>query len=275
MASDGGVMIGTCAGTGGMGRLVGRLAAMLFLTFGLSACAIPPAISLISLAADGVLLAATGKSKTDHGMSMATGQDCATFRALEGEDVCQDIVIAQTEPMPAAINRELVALRVGTPRDVGFGRAELAMTTAFHAARSAPVVLAAAPRPVLVNPPATPQLAALRAPQTAAITQTGATPGRVKLDRPDPARIVASVAKARLASVKPVAQIKGKRWVQAKSKRFATIKNKRMAEAKAKPQQRLGAATQPVLPAPSAAPAPVAPARLTLVVDGDQLALVP
>jgi hypothetical protein len=88
-----------------------RLAVVLSLMMGLSACAIPPAITIASLAADGVLLAATGKSKTDHGLSLATGRDCATFRIFDDQNVCQDDVVAQAEPMPAEVERELDRLR--------------------------------------------------------------------------------------------------------------------------------------------------------------------
>ena len=88
-----------------------RLAVAAILMSGLSACAIPPVISIASLAADGVLLATTGKSKADHGLSLVTGQDCSTFRVFEDQNVCQDDVIAQAEPMPAEVERELARLR--------------------------------------------------------------------------------------------------------------------------------------------------------------------
>lgn len=126
----------------GMGRLAGRLVAATLLTLGLSACAIPPAISLASLAADGFLLATTGKSKADHGLSLATGKDCATFRAIEGEDVCQELVVAQAEPLPAEVDRELVRLRAA-PRSDSHARA--AMAAAFRPAAAMPVLHGAAP----------------------------------------------------------------------------------------------------------------------------------
>lgn len=97
------------------GRLAGRLAVALCLAMGLSGCAIPPMITVASFAADGVLLAATGKSKTDHGLSLATGQDCSTFRVLAREDVCQDEVLAVAEPLPVEVERELEELRRALP----------------------------------------------------------------------------------------------------------------------------------------------------------------
>ncbi|WP_173975742.1 hypothetical protein [Magnetospirillum sp. LM-5] len=106
-----------------------RLAVVLTLMMGLSACAIPPAISIASLAADGVLLAATGKSKTDHGLSLATGKDCATFRIFDDQNVCQDDVVAQIEPMPAEVERELDRLR--SPSVAVAPPPRVALATAF------------------------------------------------------------------------------------------------------------------------------------------------
>lgn len=54
-----------------------------------AACALPPAVTIASLAADGVSYVATGKSVTDHGISAATGHDCALLRpVLSDKPVC-------------------------------------------------------------------------------------------------------------------------------------------------------------------------------------------
>lgn len=53
----------------------------------LSGCAIPPIISVASLALDFASYGATGKTITDHGLSAVLQKDCALLRGLEGQ-VC-------------------------------------------------------------------------------------------------------------------------------------------------------------------------------------------
>ncbi len=53
----------------------------------LSGCGIPPIISVASLALDFASYGATGKTVTDHGLSVVLQQDCALLRGLEGQ-VC-------------------------------------------------------------------------------------------------------------------------------------------------------------------------------------------
>ena len=49
----------------------------------------PPAVTIASFAADGVSYVATGKSIADHGISAATGHDCALLRpVLSDKPVC-------------------------------------------------------------------------------------------------------------------------------------------------------------------------------------------
>jgi hypothetical protein len=66
----------------------------------LSGCAIPPAISIASYVLDGISYAATGKSVTDHGISMAAGRDCATWRLLKGQNPCKGDPTERREPAP-------------------------------------------------------------------------------------------------------------------------------------------------------------------------------
>ncbi len=56
----------------------------------LGGCAVPPAIQMASLVADGFSYVATGKSVTDHGISMVAGEDCAVFRAVKDEAICRE-----------------------------------------------------------------------------------------------------------------------------------------------------------------------------------------
>ena len=63
----------------------------------LSGCGLPPAISIASYAIDGAVLAASGKTPSDHAISAAAEQDCSLLRAVVFEDICQDY-----EPTPEA-----------------------------------------------------------------------------------------------------------------------------------------------------------------------------
>ena len=60
-----------------------------FLPLAVSGCALPAGVVIASYAADGVSYVATGKSVTDHGLSIATGHDCALFRPiLKRKSIC-------------------------------------------------------------------------------------------------------------------------------------------------------------------------------------------
>ncbi len=59
------------------------------LTIMLSGCALPPAVTVASLVADVVSYASTGKTITDHGISLVLQKDCALLRGFEGE-ICLD-----------------------------------------------------------------------------------------------------------------------------------------------------------------------------------------
>ena len=55
----------------------------------LGGCAMPPVVTLASLAADGVSYVTTGKSVSDHGISAATSHDCALMRPVfTGKPMC-------------------------------------------------------------------------------------------------------------------------------------------------------------------------------------------
>jgi hypothetical protein len=55
----------------------------------LSGCFLPPALIIASYAADGVSYSETGKSVEDHGLSAATGEDCAMLRIVRGHAICR------------------------------------------------------------------------------------------------------------------------------------------------------------------------------------------
>jgi hypothetical protein len=54
----------------------------------LGACAIPPALTVLSFATNAVSYAATGKSVSDHGISAVLGEDCALWRVLADRKIC-------------------------------------------------------------------------------------------------------------------------------------------------------------------------------------------
>ncbi|MBM3541916.1 MAG: hypothetical protein FJX51_07705, partial [Alphaproteobacteria bacterium] len=78
----------------------------------LSACALPPALSLASLAADGLSYAATKKSVQDHALSAAVGEDCALWRVVTGLAICRP---NEAESVAAEVAVEADAPQVSPP----------------------------------------------------------------------------------------------------------------------------------------------------------------
>ena len=75
----------------------------------LAGCAaIPPAVSVATWAIEGTSLAFSGKSVSDHAISAVARKDCAMWRILKGEPVCEDHPAengparAAVTPLPAA-----------------------------------------------------------------------------------------------------------------------------------------------------------------------------
>ncbi len=79
----------------------------------LSGCAVPPAITIASLVADVASYASTGKTVTDHGISLVVGQDCALLRGLEGE------ICVEPDPARTAREREARNLKFDYPEEIG------------------------------------------------------------------------------------------------------------------------------------------------------------
>jgi len=71
-----------------MRKLLVPIVAPLFLT----ACAVPLPLKIASWALDGISYLSTGKSVTDHGLSLVAQKDCALWRPVKGEKICTDIV---------------------------------------------------------------------------------------------------------------------------------------------------------------------------------------
>ena len=70
----------------------------------LSGCALPVAVSIASLALDAGSYLASGKTVSDHGLSMVINKDCALLRVVEGP-ICQEeaqyeVELAALTPLP-------------------------------------------------------------------------------------------------------------------------------------------------------------------------------
>lgn len=64
------------------------------LLFALGGCAVPVALTVATLALDGISWVTTGKSSTDHVLSAAANKDCRVTRALQGQPICADTQLA-------------------------------------------------------------------------------------------------------------------------------------------------------------------------------------
>ena len=64
---------------------------LLLSPFILGGCTLlPVSFQIASLAMDGISLAVTQKSLTDHGISAITQKDCALWRSVTDKNVCQE-----------------------------------------------------------------------------------------------------------------------------------------------------------------------------------------
>ena len=85
-----------------------RWAALAAVALGVSGCALPPIVTVASVAADIVSYGETGKSVTDHGISMVLQKDCALLRVFQGA-VCSPHPPAE-DALEDTPGRVLVAL---------------------------------------------------------------------------------------------------------------------------------------------------------------------
>ena len=89
----------------------------------LSGCFLPTPVSMVSWGVDAVSFVATGKAVTDHGVSLAMGQDCALIRVFEGR-ICRKPKVyepmlagAPLQPLPDSVNQEQLAAAHPEVRD--------------------------------------------------------------------------------------------------------------------------------------------------------------
>ena len=73
----------------------------------LSGCAIPPALTIASLAINAASYAATGKSVSDHGLSAMVGEDCALWRVVADRKICRDNPVEPAGPAVAEATPDL------------------------------------------------------------------------------------------------------------------------------------------------------------------------
>ena len=72
----------------------------------LSGCLLPPVVTIASLALDVGSYAVSGKTMTDHGISLVAEEDCALMRVFEGH-LCEDYqdyeaqAVATLQPLPS------------------------------------------------------------------------------------------------------------------------------------------------------------------------------
>ncbi len=93
-------------------------------TLVLSGCALPPIVTAVSLAANGVSYATTGKGTADHAISAVAGEDCAVLRAAKDEAICDpdgevlfEVDIASTDNEDWHLDPETGVMGTGgTPR---------------------------------------------------------------------------------------------------------------------------------------------------------------
>jgi len=64
-------------------------------------CAVPVPVQIASWALDGISYLTTQKSMTDHGLSFITHKDCALWRGVQGNNICDSIDDAGTDAVAA------------------------------------------------------------------------------------------------------------------------------------------------------------------------------
>ena len=126
----------------------------LMATTALSGCALPPAVTAVSVALDGVSYVSSGRSVTDHALSVVAAQDCMLLRVVEGEWVCRDFAEGEetfwvAESLAWAKGPEIVGMIAadGTPeRETPVGSGDAAPPRTRMASNQDPAP-AASPEP--------------------------------------------------------------------------------------------------------------------------------
>jgi len=139
-----------------------RAAASLCLALLGSGCALPPAVTVASFAADGVSYMVSGRTVSDHALSYAAQEDCAMHRVVKGEGICKPEAPAGGMALADAgmsYQGTLESLEPATPEP-------------------------AAPEPAALEPEA--PIALLAAPAEEARVEEAALPGETNAEKPGP-----------------------------------------------------------------------------------------
>ncbi len=73
-----------------LGGYARRGTALILCSALLAACSLPMPVKIASWVVDGIAYLTTEKSVTDHGISLVVRKDCALWRGIKGEKICQD-----------------------------------------------------------------------------------------------------------------------------------------------------------------------------------------
>ena len=128
-----------------------NLLAVIALPLTLAACGLPPALTIASTVADGFSYVVSGKSVSDHALSMVTTQDCAMLRLFDEREICVDyaddeavvLMAAASAPAPAVwepVDAQALVAVAAAPADIS--GAEAISTASLSAPASKPFAAA-------------------------------------------------------------------------------------------------------------------------------------
>jgi hypothetical protein len=95
-----------------------RITLLMGLVSGVTGCLLPPAFTIASLAADGFSLTTSGKTVTDHAISLLAHRDCRLWRLIQGKSICgsdASVVAVATLPPPLPLRAASPALNPPAP----------------------------------------------------------------------------------------------------------------------------------------------------------------
>ena len=95
-----------------------RFLTIAVLCFLVSACGLPPAVSIASYVVDSFLLVTGGKSSTDHAISLVSSKDCAMWRVVRGHSVCSPLGADESTDAadPLAAQSDMAQSHIGESR---------------------------------------------------------------------------------------------------------------------------------------------------------------
>jgi hypothetical protein len=125
------------------------IALLLAFASGVTGCVLPPAFTIASLMADGVSLASSGKTVTDHAISLLAHEDCRLWRLFEGKSVCGSqatvVTVARLPALP--LRAASPATRPPEPIDLASAPVETPVSEVAVAAATAVAEPAPTPSP--------------------------------------------------------------------------------------------------------------------------------